>query len=211
VVVDAPGHGASRGVRADLRQAADMLTTLCGFAVYVGYSMGGRLCLHAALMHPHLVRGLAVIGATPGIADHDERAARRTSDDRLADHITEIGVDAFLDEWLAQPLFAGLTIDDAQRADRLSNTAEGLASSLRLAGTGAQASLWPRLGELTMPVMAMAGEYDEKFTAVCRQLAAATPRASFEPVVRTGHAAHFQDPDQVATLLTQWLDDVVNW
>ena len=208
VVVDVPGHGGSTNVRADLRATADMLTAMCGFGVYIGYSLGGRLCIHAASMHPHLVRGLAVVGATPGIADESERADRRTADDQLADHILDVGVDAFLDEWLALPLFAGLQLDDAQRADRRANTAEGLAGSLRLAGTGAQASLWSRLPDINMPVLAMWGELDHKFAAIGRQMAASVPHGTSAEIRDSGHAAHLQQADLVAAALTAWLREI---
>ncbi|MDP9464293.1 MAG: alpha/beta fold hydrolase [Actinomycetota bacterium] len=210
IVVDAPGHGDSTNVRADLRRGADMLTTLCGFGVYVGYGLGGRLCMHAALMYPHLVSGLAVVGASPGIADESDRAARRAADNKLADHIEDVGVEAFLDEWLAQPLFTGLTVDDDQRADRLTNTSEGLASSLRHAGTGAQGSLWPRLRELNMPVLTIAGEHDEKFTAIGRQIASSVPQGQTVEITGAGHAAHLQDPGQVAAVVQLWLNEI-NW
>jgi 2-succinyl-6-hydroxy-2,4-cyclohexadiene-1-carboxylate synthase len=205
IVVDAPGHGNSANVRADLRRGADMLAALCGSGVYIGYSLGGRLCMHAALMYPHLVRGLAVIGASPGIADEGERAARRAADNRLADHIADVGVDSFLDEWLDQPLFAGLTIDDAARADRLVNTPEGLASSLRLGGTGAQGSLWPRLHEMNMPVLTIAGEHDQKFAAIGRQIAASVPEGESVEIPGAGHAAHLQEPQLVIDALAAWL------
>ncbi|MEY2401640.1 MAG: 2-succinyl-6-hydroxy-2,4-cyclohexadiene-carboxylate synthase [Ilumatobacteraceae bacterium] len=208
VVVDAPGHADSTNIRADLRRGADMLTALCGLGVYIGYSLGGRLAMHAALMYPHLVRGLAVIGASPGIADESERAVRRADDNKLADHIVDVGVDAFLDEWLAQPLFAGMEIDDEQRADRLRNTAEGLASSLRHAGAGAQGSLWPRLREMNMPVLTIAGELDLKFAAIGRQIAASVPEGRSVEVPGVGHAAHLQDPEHVMGLLTTWLDEI---
>lgn len=208
LVVDAPGHGESANVRADLRRGADMLTALCGFGVYVGYSLGGRLCMHAALMYPHLVRGLAVVGASPGIADESERADRRAADNQLAEHIVDVGVDAFLDEWLAQPLFAGLELDDEQRADRLRNTADGLASSLRHAGAGAQGSLWPRLREMNMPVLTIAGELDHKFAAVGRQIAASVPEGKSVEIPGVGHAAHLQDPETVMSVLVAWLSDI---
>ncbi len=208
IIVDQPGHGDSAEVRTDLPATAGLLTSMCDQAVYVGYSMGGRLCLHAALLHPQLVRGLALVGATPGIADERDRAARRDADERLADTIERIGVDAFLDDWLAQPLFAGLIVDDQQRADRQRNTARGLAASLRVAGTGAQASLWPRLGELDMPVLAIAGELDEKYAAIGRQIAATVPDGRFAEIAGAGHAAHLQDPDQVVSVLRSWLHDI---
>lgn len=205
MVVDVPGHGASADVQVDLRRGADMLTSLCGAAVYVGYSLGGRLCMHAALMYPHLVRGLAIVGASPGIADENERAARRAADNELADHIVDVGVDTFLDEWLAQPLFAGLKLDGDGRADRLTNTPEGLASSLRHAGAGAQGSLWPRLHEMEMSVLTIAGEQDHKFAAIGRKVSASVPKGRAIEIPGAGHAAHLQDPQLVVEALTDWL------
>jgi 2-succinyl-6-hydroxy-2,4-cyclohexadiene-1-carboxylate synthase len=208
VVVDVPGHGASAGVRVDLRRGADMLTALCGAAVYIGYSLGGRLSMHAALMYPHLVRGLAVVGASPGIADEGERVARRAADNELADHIVDVGIAKFLDEWLAQPLFAGLSLDDGARADRLANTPEGLAVSLRLAGSGAQVSLWPRLQEMKMPVLTIAGEQDHKFAAIGRKVSASVPMGKTIEIPGAGHAAHLQQSQLVVDSLADWLLDI---
>jgi 2-succinyl-6-hydroxy-2,4-cyclohexadiene-1-carboxylate synthase len=205
VVVDAPGHGGSAGVVADMPTAAATLAEQCGAAVYVGYSMGGRLCLHVAVHDQRLVRGLGLLGTSPGIADADERAARRVADERLAERIESVGVGAFLDEWLAQPLFAGLRIHDHQRRERLGNTPAGLAASLRNAGTGAQASLWERLPELAMPVLVMAGDADEKFSVIGRRVAAAVSHGQFAAIAGAGHAAHLQQPGAVVGALLQWL------
>lgn len=208
IVVDQPGHGESVDVRTDMATTAQLLTSQCGRAVYVGYSMGARLGLHAAVLHPQVVAGLALVGGSPGIAGDIERAARREADEKLADEIERIGVEAFLDDWLAQPLFAGLNLDDEQRADRLRNSASGLATSLRLAGTGAQASLWSHLGQLDMPVLVMAGEHDLKYVDIGRQIAASVPDGRFEQIAGAGHAAHLQDPGRVTALLQDWLADI---
>ena len=204
VLVDLPGHGASSGVRADLRRTADMLSSIGGAGTWVGYSLGGRAALHVALLYPHLVGRLVLLGANPGIDDEDERARRRSDDDRLATRLHDIGIDAFLDEWTALPLFGGRTVSDDERADRLRNTVDGLASSLRLAGTGAQDSLWPRLRELNMPVLALAGERDEKFAAIARQLADAAPRGEWALVPGAAHAAHLEHPDAVVQLIERF-------
>ena len=204
VLVDLPGHGDSSHVRADLRLAADMVASVAGAGTYVGYSLGGRVLLHVALMYPHLVRRLAVIGAHPGIADEAERALRRESDEQLARHLEDIGVEAFLDEWMAMPLFGGLVPTAADVADRRRNTVEGLAGSLRMAGTGSQSSLWPRLRELNMPVLAMAGEHDSKFVAIAQQLAEAAPYGSFAAIPDAAHAAHLQQPAAVIDALGNW-------
>ena len=197
VVVDLPGHGGSANVRADLRRTADMVAQLGGPGTYVGYSLGGRVCLHLALMYPHLVKSLVVIGAHPGIADADERMARREADDALAEHLLDVGVEAFLVEWMANPLFGGFDPGEADRADRLRNTPDGLAASLRMAGTGEQGSLWPRLRELNMPVLALAGEHDAKFAAIAEQIATAVPSGRSLLVPGAHHAAHLQNPATV--------------
>ncbi|MBI4932778.1 MAG: alpha/beta fold hydrolase [Actinobacteria bacterium] len=205
MVIDLPGHGDSANVRADLRRTADMVAAMGARATYVGYSLGGRAALHVALMYPDLVESLVTIGANPGIDSEDERARRRESDDQVIERMGEIGLEAFLREWVALPLFGGLAVSPADMDDRLRNTPEGLASSLRLAGTGAQGSLWPRLRELNMPVLAMAGERDEKFAAIARQIADMVPRGTCELVPDAAHAVHLQQPAVVVETLARWL------
>jgi len=150
-----------------------------------------------ALMYPHLVRALVLIGANPGIDDTEERARRREADADLADHIREVGVEAFLAEWTAQPLFGDIELSADDLADRARNTVDGLANSLSLAGTGAQGTLWPRLRELNMPVLAIAGADDAKFAAIAEQIASAVPRGSSMIVPGAAHAVHLQQPAAV--------------
>lgn len=205
VLVDLPGHGGSGHVRADLRRTADMVAAVGGEATYVGYSLGGRVCLHLALMYPHLVTRLVVIGAHPGLDDDDERAARRDHDAAVAARLAAIGVDDFLAEWLGQPLFGRLTTDTADLDDRRRNTVEGLTSSLHMAGTGTQTSLWPRLRELTMPVLAVAGAEDAKFAPIAAQLAREAPHGRCVLVDGAAHAAHLERPDVVIGLLIDFV------
>lgn len=199
VLVDAPGHGRSGHDSADLDRAASLSGAVGGRAVYVGYSMGGRMALHLALAQPHLVEGLLLIGATAGIDDADERNRRRHADDALADRLIELGLEAFLDRWLAGPLFSSLPASAAARDARLTNRVDGLAASLRSVGTGTQRPLWAELCELAMPVTIVAGEGDAKFTALGRRLAAAIGDNAVLEILPGGHAVHLESPVEVAT------------
>lgn len=203
--VDLPGHGDSAAVHADVVRGARLLGDAGGQAVYVGYSMGGRHCLQLALDHPGRVRALAVLGATAGIEDPGERAARRAADENLATELELDGVDAFIDRWLALAMFAGLPDDPEGRADRKRNTVAGLAASLRLAGTGAQIPSWHRLGQITAPVLAMAGDRDTKFVPLAARLARSVPDGLLQVVPRAGHAAHLEQPAGFLRLLRTWL------
>jgi 2-succinyl-6-hydroxy-2,4-cyclohexadiene-1-carboxylate synthase len=175
--------------------------------VYCGYSLGGRLCLRLALDRPDLVRALVLVGASPGIADPAVRAERRAADEALAGRIEHEGVAAFLDRWLAGPLFATLPAQAAGRADRLANTAEGLAYALRRLGTGAQEPLWDRLRALRPPTLLVAGALDGKFAAIAGQMAAAIgPHARVALVQGAGHAVHLERPAELAALMQEFLD-----
>jgi 2-succinyl-6-hydroxy-2,4-cyclohexadiene-1-carboxylate synthase len=206
VRLDAPGHGGSADVRADLPAMAELAAEAGGTGVYVGYSMGARTALHVALLAPDVVRGLVLIGGTPGIEDPAERAERRERDVALARRVRDVGVDTFLDEWLSLPLFAGLPgwarFDDERRR----NTAEGLASSLELAGTGSQRPLWADLGRIAVPVLAVAGAEDERYAEIARRMAGAIgPHATAATVSQAGHAAHLERPGGLLAVLRPWL------
>ncbi len=203
--VDLPGHGdAPPPTDSDLWASADRLVAAGGTGCYVGYSMGGRVSLHAALRHPDSVRALVLIGATAGIDDEAERALRRQADERLADHIEAMGVETFIDEWLRNPLFAGLTAETAQRDDRLRNTAAGLASSLRSTGTGTQVPLWGRLHEIAAPVLVLAGEHDAKFRDIGERMANSLPDATFRVIPDAGHSVHLEQPEATAEAIAGW-------
>jgi 2-succinyl-6-hydroxy-2,4-cyclohexadiene-1-carboxylate synthase len=204
VAVDAPGHGDSGAVRADVPTAAALLGTAGGTATYVGYSMGGRLCLRLAVDQPQLVRRLVLVSATAGIDDDTERAARRRADEHLAASIERDGVAGFLDRWLALPLFATLPGDAAGLDDRRRNTAEGLASSLRLAGTGAQEPLWDRLPELSMPVLLVVGALDTKYVALAEQMTELIADATLMVIEGAGHSVLLEQPEALAGAIEAW-------
>ncbi len=209
--VDAPGHGAAATQRFSLPQGAEAIADAGGPAVYIGYSMGARFALHVALQRPEVVAGLVLLSGTPGIADETERAARRASDEALATRLESIGTAAFIEQWLQNPLFATLPYDEAERADRCTNTAAGLASSLRLAGTGTQLPLWDRFSGLTMPVLVVAGALDDKFTEIGRAMARRIGRsAQFESIADAGHSAHLERPDEFLDIVRPWLDGLVD-
>lgn len=174
-------------------------------ASYAGYSMGGRLCLHLALDRPDVVERLVLVSASPGIADTTDRAARVETDERLAQSIERDGVDAFLERWLAQPLFATLPPDRAGiDARRAGNTIETLTHQLRVLGQGAQPSNWDRLDQLAMPTLLVVGELDTKYVDIAHRMAAVIPDARVEVIAGAGHACHLERPETVAQLVASW-------
>jgi 2-succinyl-6-hydroxy-2,4-cyclohexadiene-1-carboxylate synthase len=190
-------------------QAPDFVATAreldLGPAEYVGYSMGGRLCLQLALDQPETVERLALVSASPGIADDADRAARRVDDEHLAETIERDGVDTFLERWVSQPLFATLPRDRAGIAERRAgNTVASLTHQLRVLGQGAQPSNWDRLPRLVAPTLLIVGALDVKYVDIAHRMATSIPDARVEVIADAGHACHLERPDTVAHLLASW-------
>ncbi len=195
LLVDLPRHGRSRAVGGSFEEGARAIADAVGApAVWLGYSMGGRYALRVALDRPELVRGLITIGATAGLDDPAERAARVADDAALATELEREGVARFFERWLARPMFGGLPVEAQFRAAREAQDAGALAEALRRAGTGAMAPLWARLGELRAPLTCVAGERDTKFVAAARRMASITG-ARVEVIGGAGHAAHLERPE----------------
>jgi 2-succinyl-6-hydroxy-2,4-cyclohexadiene-1-carboxylate synthase len=213
VAVDLPGHGDSGGERADLpstaRQVAEAVQGVLGDEPcdLLGYSLGARVALHVALEVELKLRHVVFIGVTAGIEDEGLREQRRIADEAMADQLESSGdVGAFIDHWLSGPMFNRLSeTGAADRSERLRNTAEGLAWSLRLSGTGTQAPSWARLGSLVAPVLALAGTDDFRFAGHAQRLASLTHRGLVSLVPGGGHAVHLAQPAPVARLVSHWL------
>ena len=200
---DLRGHGARADDRpVTIEACVDDLRQDAPYAL-AGYSMGGRVALHLALAQPDLVRRLVLVSTTPGIESDEDRAERRTADDDLAYGIEQAGIEAFARSWAAQPLFADQPpeVAAAARRDRMRNTAEGLAASLRGMGTGTMTPVWDRLHELTMPTTVVVGERDTKFRIIGEQLAGRLPNAELRVVPGAGHAVHLEAPEALAAII----------
>ncbi|MBK7756136.1 MAG: alpha/beta fold hydrolase [Deltaproteobacteria bacterium] len=221
VTPDLPGHGSSVEVEPVAALLSRLTTTLLALPrprALLGYSMGGRIALQlvAALedTHPGALDAVILIGASPGLDDPAEAAARRAADEALATQAEAEGAAAFLARWRSTPILRSQAqIPEPWRgrmlARRAGCRAAGLAASLRVYGTGALPSLWERLPQLTTPTTLFAGALDPKFVQVHAQMAAKMPRAQALVFPGVGHTAHLEAPAAFAAALTQALAPIL--
>ncbi|MFL5645374.1 MAG: 2-succinyl-6-hydroxy-2,4-cyclohexadiene-1-carboxylate synthase [Chloroflexota bacterium] len=221
VVVDLPGHGRS-GIpedprRASVERSADDLATIlrrlsASPAHVLGYSLGARIALRLAVAHPGAVRRLVLESPSAGIADPLARAKRTAADDARATRLEDSGVEAFVAEWEAEPVFASHAAMPAARrarlhAARLRNDAHGLATSLRGAGQGAMEPLGDRLPGIVAPTMVIAGALDDAGRDRATHIAACIPGARLAIVENSGHTPHLETPRTFRTLATDFLEE----
>lgn len=201
---DLPGHGDAadeEALPALLERLSAALLSAPRPRLVLGYSMGGRIALQlaVALRGVDALDGLILVGASPGLADLVEAAARRAADEALAALAEAEGAEAFLTRWRATPILqTQAQIPEPWRGRMLARRARcrasGLAASLRVYGTGALPSLWDALPTLSVPTALIAGALDPKFVRVHAEMAARLPNVRTVTLPGVGHTAHLEDP-----------------
>jgi 2-succinyl-6-hydroxy-2,4-cyclohexadiene-1-carboxylate synthase len=216
LAVDLPGHGESPAPPSSgewgLEEVlAALLEVLDGVGVaradWIGYSMGGRIALAAGVLQPGRVRRMVLESARPGLPTEEERDRRRRQDELLARRLETGGIEAFVDFWLAQPLFATqgrlpARVRKEERARRLRQDPRALAAALRGMGTGNQPSFLDRLPEVRVPTLLLTGSQDRKFEGIARDMEELLSRGVHRSVRGAGHAVHLEAPER-------WLEAVV--
>jgi 2-succinyl-6-hydroxy-2,4-cyclohexadiene-1-carboxylate synthase len=179
-------------------------------AVLVGYSLGGRLALRAALRSPESFAAVVTVGATAGIDEGPLRAARAEADEKLASWIEAAPMEDIVSLWERQPLFADQSdaLVEAQRPGRLSQDQRSLALLLRTAGQGVLEPVWHELSQLELPVLAIAGARDDGYVRAAKRIASTAPRGRVAIVEEAGHAPHLQQPAAVAALIAGFVEEV---
>ena len=221
VVVDLPGHGRS-GIpsdpaRASVERSADDLASIldrehCTPAHVLGYSLGARIALRLAAVHPGVVRRLVLESPSAGPASEAERAARRAADAQRADRLERNGIRAFVREWEHEPVLAGLlelprAKAEQLRALRLRNSAAGLAASLRGAGQGSMEPLHGRLAAIRAPTLVITGALDRVGRGRADVVVAGIPGAKLAVIAEAGHTPHLESPAAFRSLATSFLKE----
>lgn len=222
ILVDLIGHGNSDArenpSRYSMERCVDDLLALANHlgieeAVWMGYSMGGRVSLCLGVTAPERCRALVLEGASGGIEDDYARETRALADEALARRIEEEGVGWFVDYWESQALFAsqyrlGEEARATLRRQRLGNRATGIANSLRGMGTGAQEVVYNRLPGFLKPALFLAGEEDGKFVELGRRMGSLAPNGRFELIRNAGHCSHLENPRDFEAQVWAFLDSL---
>lgn len=151
-----------------------------GRKVLLGYSMGGRLALHALLTGGPWDAAV-IVSAHPGLDDEDERVARRARDAEWGAMALSGEWGEFLAAWSGQGV---LKVNDRDGqatvglGDRrlLIQRRQAVARSFMDWSLGVQEPLWDRFGEIECPLLWGVGDKDEKFRSLGEQVVAGMGR-----------------------------------
>ncbi|MGH8121340.1 MAG: pimeloyl-ACP methyl ester esterase BioH [Rudaea sp.] len=207
-VVDLPGHGFSRdeigdGDAVDAREwAARIAVVTPPAALWVGWSMGGLVALHAALDTPAHVHGLVEIAESPRVLsapDWPQGVAPAA--------LAEFGAGLQRDYRRAIARFLALELVGSANAqsilrDLKARAFERGAPALRVLVDGLRvletSDLRARLHELSMPSLWIAGRRDRLISAAALRWSAQHSPAGTYLEIDSGHAPFLSHPAAVA-------------
>jgi len=171
-----------------------------GPRVLLGYSLGGRLALHALLAEPGLWDAAVIVAAHPGLAAEAQRVERRAADAAWSAAALKGDWAEFLSAWEGQEIFRGAAELPGNRRDLLARRA-AVARSFIDWSLGAQQELTPELGRIACPVVWVAGGRDAKFLGEGRRAVAALGRAELVELAGGGHRVPWECPVEFERLV----------
>jgi proline iminopeptidase len=183
--------------------------------VLLGHSAGGFVALHAVLRHPGAVGGLVLCNTTATLAgepDPDAPTLRgRAGPEAAAVAARLFGGDlspatAAAFERLVAPHYAAPGHEDVPaRLFPLSPVNAEIAHHF-FTNLAAAYDLRPRVGEITVPALVVAGAHDWVCPpSASRTLAAGLPRATLCVLPDAGHFAFAEEPERFRAALTDFL------
>ncbi len=209
ILLELPGHGQSDPLRDPGAWSADRIRDGVyavqrsvageGGCDWLGYSMGGRIALHAACSGVP-IRTLYLESVSPGIEDPEDRRRRVDADQLWIDLLRSASLDTFVSRWMSQEIFRGRerlpeAVLSTQRAIRMQADPETLAACLMGLGTGTSPQQWTALANLSMPTHLLVGELDEKYARLSARMKSEIRGATREVVAGVGHTVHLEAPD----------------
>jgi 2-succinyl-6-hydroxy-2,4-cyclohexadiene-1-carboxylate synthase len=171
----------------------------------LGYSMGGRLALHALLEKNHPWQAAVIVSTHPGLESATERETRRAADAAWASQALMGNWQEFLNTWNAQAILGDHTIRNSQASGSLVMRRREIARSFVDWSLGTQAPLWDRLHEIMIPVLWVVGENDTKFREVAERAVAKIPHARLVIAPASGHRVPWDAEEWLAQQVSQFL------
>jgi pimeloyl-ACP methyl ester carboxylesterase len=198
ILWDLPAHGESETPVNAPTQASlveDMAAILDNAesdrAVLAGLGVGGTLSLRFWRAYPRRVRGLVLIGTTPGLRSSAARDIWNGQINERAAAMERDGLDAVLISVEVDP--------------RLHACPFGLANVARALLTQSDDGALPWLADIDVPVLIVVGSDDKPGLTAAEFMARTIPNAEKIVIHRAGHAANMHKPGAVNAAIRDFM------
>lgn len=156
--------------------------------ILVGYSMGGRLALHALIQNPAPWKAAIIISANPGIENPASRINRKKADAEWSEKFLHTPWKDLITEWNQQPVFGGNT----QERHEEDFSRASLADAMLTWSLGNQEFLIPHIEKLEIPLLWIVGENDTKYLEIAKQIKLRHSQSKISVAPHAGHRVPWQ-------------------
>ena len=174
--------------------------------VLLGYSMGGRLALHALLEASEVWKGAVLVSTHPGLRNEEDRVLRMAGDAEWAGRALTAPWRDFVEEWESQAILQGRFISSLGDRGPLEKRRIAVARGFTSWSLGKQADLRDDLAALDLPIVWVCGQRDGKFNALAGEIWPGMPRAFHLEVSGAGHRVPWEAPGEFANCVEHLLD-----
>lgn len=176
-------------------------------ACLMGYSLGGRLALHALLDHPSQWQAAIIVSAHPGLSDPHERVMRRQRDQIWAERFKYEEWNVLMQAWNAQEIFAQDTSDFQRRESNYRR--DQLAHALMCGSLGQQADLRSQIENLPLPLLWVTGALDVCYSQMAQALKFAHPLSRWIQVPEAGHRVPWMAPQKLRQIVCSFQNLII--
>lgn len=150
----------------------------------VGYSMGGRIALHAICSAPDFWDFAIIISANPGIQSAAEKSERLNKDREWANTLRSSSWNDFLKQWNSQSVLKGPAPESQIELERYS---KNISSGFENWSLGKQDDLREAIEKSTTPITWVVGETDVKYVSLANEIKELRPDIDLITVPNCGH------------------------
>jgi 2-succinyl-6-hydroxy-2,4-cyclohexadiene-1-carboxylate synthase len=174
-----------------------------GPRVLVGYSLGGRLALHALAENPGLYDAVILLSTNPGLVREKDKQERWQSDWQWSKKFLEKPWNEVITEWNAQPVFK----DGAGEPPRpeAAYSRPLLAEALTEWSLAKQADFRDLIAAQAAKILWLSGDKDIKFLSLAMELQKKSPALQAGVIPRASHRILFDNPPEVANQMIRFL------
>ena len=170
----------------------------------LGYSLGGRLAMHALIQAPELWSKAIIVSADPGTADEQIRARCLQRDRIWANRFLTEPWTELLAKWDALPVFCGRPCPTARREDDFDR--HQIARLFEVYSKGNMDDLTTHLHSLRVPITYVTGIDDKRYCQLGQTLSSQCPSLTHTVVKNAGHRVPWEQPDIFATIVQHSLN-----
>lgn len=171
----------------------------------MGYSMGGRLAMHALLAESSLWSGAVIVSAHPGLTEHHDRVNRHMQDIKWAERFENDPWREVIHDWNQQAVFDGAPAFSRFEQDY---SRSNLAKIMRHFSLGLQENLRLQLHSLTLPILYVAGQKDLRYSVLAKECAENHTKAQLWIAPEAGHRVPWQQSVAFQQQVIKFINEV---